>query len=90
MKRLFALVLAAAFAMLAPFAPAVAQDYPSRPVTLVVTELAVIEPTPDGFVLRERAPRHPARGHPGGNWRSPAETRDDPRDGLLEARLWKR
>ena len=33
-----------------------------RPVTLAVTELAVIEPTPDGLVLRERAPRHPARG----------------------------
>ncbi len=28
----------------------------SRPVTLVVTELAVIEPTPEGLVLRERAP----------------------------------
>ena len=28
-----------------------------RPVTLVVTELAVIEPTPEGLVLRERAPR---------------------------------
>ncbi len=27
-----------------------------RPVSLVVTELAVIEPTPDGLVLRERAP----------------------------------
>jgi acetate CoA/acetoacetate CoA-transferase beta subunit len=27
-----------------------------RPVTLVVTELAVIEPTPDGLLLRERAP----------------------------------
>lgn len=27
-----------------------------RPVTLVVTDLAVIEPTPDGLVLRERAP----------------------------------
>ncbi|HEX2135934.1 MAG TPA: 3-oxoacid CoA-transferase subunit B [Microvirga sp.] len=27
-----------------------------RPVTLVVTELAVIEPTPEGLVLRERAP----------------------------------
>lgn len=28
----------------------------SRPVTLVVTDLAVIEPTPDGLALRERAP----------------------------------
>ena len=28
----------------------------SRPVSLVVTDLAVIEPTPDGLVLRERAP----------------------------------
>jgi len=28
----------------------------SRPVTLVVTDLAVIEPTADGLVLRERAP----------------------------------
>lgn len=28
----------------------------ARPVTLVVTDLAVIEPTPDGLVLRERAP----------------------------------
>ena len=27
-----------------------------RPVTLVVTELAVIEPTPGGLMLRERAP----------------------------------
>src|SRR3954469_19352386 len=27
-----------------------------RPVTLIVTELAVIEPGPDGLVLRERAP----------------------------------
>jgi len=27
-----------------------------RPVTLVVTDLAVIEPTPGGLVLRERAP----------------------------------
>jgi len=27
-----------------------------RPVNLVVTDLAVIEPTPDGLVLRERAP----------------------------------
>src|SRR4051794_30112905 len=27
-----------------------------RPVTLVVTEMAVIEPTPDGLVLRETAP----------------------------------
>jgi acetate CoA/acetoacetate CoA-transferase beta subunit len=27
-----------------------------RPVTLVVTELAVLEPTPAGLVLRERAP----------------------------------
>ena len=27
-----------------------------RPVTLIVTELAVIEPNPDGLVLRERAP----------------------------------
>jgi acetate CoA/acetoacetate CoA-transferase beta subunit len=27
-----------------------------RPVTLVVTEMAVIEPTPDGLLLRERAP----------------------------------
>jgi acetate CoA/acetoacetate CoA-transferase beta subunit len=27
-----------------------------RPVTLIVTELAVIEPTPEGLVLRERAP----------------------------------
>jgi acetate CoA/acetoacetate CoA-transferase beta subunit len=27
-----------------------------RPVTLVVTDLAVIEPGPDGLVLRERAP----------------------------------
>ena len=27
-----------------------------RPVDLVVTELAVIEPTPEGLVLRERAP----------------------------------
>src|ERR671912_372041 len=30
-----------------------------RPVTLVVTELAVIEPTPEGLVLRERAPGVP-------------------------------
>lgn len=28
----------------------------SRPVSLVVTDFAVIEPTPDGLVLRERAP----------------------------------
>jgi acetate CoA/acetoacetate CoA-transferase beta subunit len=28
----------------------------SRPVSLVVTDLAVIEPTPQGLVLRERAP----------------------------------
>ncbi|WP_328733498.1 3-oxoacid CoA-transferase subunit B [Falsiroseomonas selenitidurans] len=28
----------------------------ARPVTLVVTDLAVIEPTPEGLVLRERAP----------------------------------
>jgi acetate CoA/acetoacetate CoA-transferase beta subunit len=28
----------------------------ARPVSLVVTDLAVIEPTPDGLVLRERAP----------------------------------
>ncbi|MFQ3623770.1 MAG: CoA-transferase, partial [Acetobacteraceae bacterium] len=28
----------------------------SRPVTLVVTDLAVIEPTAAGLVLRERAP----------------------------------
>jgi acetate CoA/acetoacetate CoA-transferase beta subunit len=28
----------------------------SRPVSLVVTDLAVIEPTPEGLVLRERAP----------------------------------
>lgn len=28
----------------------------SRTVTLVVTDLAVIEPTPEGLVLRERAP----------------------------------
>jgi 3-oxoacid CoA-transferase B subunit len=28
----------------------------ARPVTLVVTDLAVIEPTPDGLLLRERAP----------------------------------
>ena len=28
----------------------------SRPVTLVVTDMAVIEPTSDGLVLRERAP----------------------------------
>jgi acetate CoA/acetoacetate CoA-transferase beta subunit len=27
-----------------------------RPVTLIVTELAVIEPTPEGLVLREMAP----------------------------------
>lgn len=27
-----------------------------RPVSLVVTEMAVIEPTPDGLVLRERGP----------------------------------
>jgi acetate CoA/acetoacetate CoA-transferase beta subunit len=27
-----------------------------RPVTLIVTELVVIEPSPDGLVLRERAP----------------------------------
>lgn len=27
-----------------------------RPVTLIVTELAVMEPTPDGLALRERAP----------------------------------
>jgi acetate CoA/acetoacetate CoA-transferase beta subunit len=27
-----------------------------RPVTLLVTEMAVIEPTPDGLLLRERAP----------------------------------
>ncbi len=27
-----------------------------RPVTLIVTDMAVIEPTPDGLVLRERAP----------------------------------
>ena len=27
-----------------------------RPVSLVVTDLAVIEPTPDGLLLRERAP----------------------------------
>jgi acetate CoA/acetoacetate CoA-transferase beta subunit len=28
----------------------------ARPVSLIVTELAVIEPTPDGLVLRETAP----------------------------------
>lgn len=28
----------------------------ARPVSLVVTDLAVIEPTPEGLVLRERAP----------------------------------
>ena len=28
----------------------------SRPVSLIVTELAVIQPTSDGLVLRERAP----------------------------------
>lgn len=28
----------------------------ARPVALAVTELAVLEPTPDGLVLRERAP----------------------------------
>jgi acetate CoA/acetoacetate CoA-transferase beta subunit len=28
----------------------------ARPVTLAVTDMAVIEPTPDGLVLRERAP----------------------------------
>ena len=28
----------------------------ARPVSLVVTDLAVIEPTPDGLLLRERAP----------------------------------
>src|SRR3712207_7684805 len=28
-----------------------------RSVTLIVTEMAVIEPTPEGLVLRERAPR---------------------------------
>jgi acetate CoA/acetoacetate CoA-transferase beta subunit len=28
----------------------------ARPVTLIVTELAVIEPTPEGLVLRETAP----------------------------------
>ncbi len=28
----------------------------ARPVTLIVTDLAVIEPTPEGLVLRERAP----------------------------------
>jgi acyl CoA:acetate/3-ketoacid CoA transferase beta subunit len=27
-----------------------------RPVSLIVTDLAVIEPTPEGPVLRERAP----------------------------------
>jgi acetate CoA/acetoacetate CoA-transferase beta subunit len=27
-----------------------------RPVDLVVTDLAVIEPTPEGLLLRERAP----------------------------------
>jgi acetate CoA/acetoacetate CoA-transferase beta subunit len=30
-----------------------------RPATLVVTDLAVIEPTPEGLVLRERAPGVP-------------------------------
>ena len=28
----------------------------TRPVSLIVTDLAVIEPTPGGLVLRERAP----------------------------------
>jgi acetate CoA/acetoacetate CoA-transferase beta subunit len=28
----------------------------ARPVTLIVTDMAVIEPTPDGLLLRERAP----------------------------------
>jgi acetate CoA/acetoacetate CoA-transferase beta subunit len=28
----------------------------ARPVTLVVTDLAVLQPTPDGLVLKERAP----------------------------------
>jgi acetate CoA/acetoacetate CoA-transferase beta subunit len=28
----------------------------ARPVTLVVTDLAIIEPTPDGLLLKERAP----------------------------------
>jgi tripartite-type tricarboxylate transporter receptor subunit TctC len=36
MKRFFALVLAAAFAAVAPLSPASAQDYPNKPVTLVV------------------------------------------------------
>jgi acetate CoA/acetoacetate CoA-transferase beta subunit len=27
-----------------------------RPVTLIVTDMAVIEPAPDGLILRERAP----------------------------------
>jgi acetate CoA/acetoacetate CoA-transferase beta subunit len=27
-----------------------------RPVSLVVTEMAVLEPTPEGLLLRERAP----------------------------------
>jgi acetate CoA/acetoacetate CoA-transferase beta subunit len=27
-----------------------------RPVSLIVTDLAVLEPTPDGLVLKERAP----------------------------------
>jgi acetate CoA/acetoacetate CoA-transferase beta subunit len=28
----------------------------ARPVSLIVTEMAVIEPTPEGLVLRERGP----------------------------------
>jgi tripartite-type tricarboxylate transporter receptor subunit TctC len=36
MKRFLALVLAAAFAAVAPLSPASAQDYPNKPVTLVV------------------------------------------------------
>jgi len=29
----------------------------TRPVSLIVTEMAVLEPTPEGLLLRERAPR---------------------------------
>ena len=40
-------------------------------VNQIVTELAVIEVTPEGLLLREIAERHDARG---GRWRRPART----------------
>ena len=47
-----------------------------RPVTLIVTELAVIEPSQYGLVLRERAPGVTGRCHSSGHCnRTPGERR---------------